>query len=177
MLKKYGEQRFIGASLGSATGGRTAERPRFCLTEHPGSKCRIHHPYKNIAVEKALAPSGVQVRKRFGRRYSVGRFAGVLQLLHTIARHNQHVPILDQIGFVAQRAMPRNDLGVGCRPTAELCRRDNLSRRETLITRSHSIGPPSPSTHARSFFMVPQSRSALLRPPSGLPFFPKLLRF
>src|SRR5258707_14346646 len=27
-------------------------------------------------------------------------------------RHNQHVPKLGQIGFVAQRAMARNDLGV-----------------------------------------------------------------
>jgi hypothetical protein len=32
--------------------------------------------------------------------------------LHTIARHNQHVPKLGHIGFVAQRAMPRNDLVV-----------------------------------------------------------------
>ena len=83
MLKKYGDQRLIGASLGSATGGRTAERPRLCLAEHRDSKRRIHHLRKNIAVEKALAPSGVQVRKRFARRYFVGRSAGgpVLQRL------------------------------------------------------------------------------------------------
>jgi len=74
------------------------------------SKRRIHHPHKNIAVEKALAPSGVQVRKRFARRYFVGRFAGGLQFLHTIARHNQHVPKLGQIGFVAQRATSNGSL-------------------------------------------------------------------
>jgi hypothetical protein len=32
--------------------------------------------------------------------------------LHAIAGHNQHVAVLGQIRFVAQRAMPRNDLGV-----------------------------------------------------------------
>jgi hypothetical protein len=54
MRKKYGDQRFLGASLGSATGGRTAERPRLCLAEHRESKRRIHHLRKNIAVEEAV---------------------------------------------------------------------------------------------------------------------------
>ena len=36
----------------------------------------------------------------------------VLSFLHAITRHNQHVPKPGQIGFVAQRAMPRNDLSV-----------------------------------------------------------------
>src|SRR4029077_2480233 len=66
--------------------GRTAERPRLCLAEHRDSKRRMHHLRKNIAVEEALAPSGVQVRKRFARRYFGGRFAGGLQFLNTIAR-------------------------------------------------------------------------------------------
>src|SRR3979490_1761314 len=74
--------------------GRTAERPRLCLAEHRDSKRRIHHLRKNIAVEEALAPSGVQVRKRFARRYFAGRFAGGLQFLHAIAAHNQHVAIV-----------------------------------------------------------------------------------
>jgi hypothetical protein len=111
MLKKYGDQRFIGASLGSATGAhRRTTAP--CLAEQRDSKRRINHLRKNIAVEEALAPSGVQIRKRFARRYFAGRFAGGLQFLNTIARRNQHVAKLGQIGFVAQRAMPRNDLSV-----------------------------------------------------------------
>jgi len=72
MLKKYGDQRFLGTSLGSATGAYRRTTAPFCLAEHRDSKRRIHHPDKNIAVEKALAPCGVQVRKRFARRYFVG---------------------------------------------------------------------------------------------------------
>jgi len=51
---------------------------------------------------------------------------GGLQFLHAIARHNQHVPILGQIGFVAQRAMPRNDLGVVVGQGQNFVRGDNL---------------------------------------------------
>src|SRR4029077_11422506 len=86
MLKKYGDQRFHRSPNWISDRGRTAERPRLCLAEHRDSKRRIHHLRKNIAVEKALAPSGVQVRKRFARRYFGGRFAGGLQFLNTIAR-------------------------------------------------------------------------------------------
>src|ERR1700723_1852633 len=61
MLKKYGDQRFKEPHLDQPQ-GRTAERPRLCLAEHRDPKRRIHHLRRNIAVEEALAPSGVQVR-------------------------------------------------------------------------------------------------------------------
>jgi hypothetical protein len=107
MLKKYGDQRFIGASLGSATGGAPQNDRAFASLSIATQGSEYTTCAKTIAVEEALAPSGVQVRKRFARRYFAGRFAGGLQFLHTIARHNQHVPKLGQIGFVAQRATPR----------------------------------------------------------------------
>lgn len=57
-----------------------------------------------------MTPHRVQLGQRLARHYFRGRFAGGLQFLHAISHHNQHVPTLGQIGFVPQRAMPRNDL-------------------------------------------------------------------
>jgi len=64
---------------------------------------------KHRRFENPFAPSASRSAKRFARRYFVGRFAGGLQFCTRSRAHNQHVPKLGQIGFVAQRAMPRNE--------------------------------------------------------------------
>jgi hypothetical protein len=65
-------------------------------------KRRINHLHENIVAEHTT-PHIIQIRQRLARHGFLGRLPGVLQFLHPIARDNQHVPALRQIGQRKQR--------------------------------------------------------------------------
>src|SRR5216684_2988122 len=65
-----------------------------------------------VGVDDALAPGGVEIGERlFGDGFE-GGFSSRLQFLNAIARSDEHVPGFHKVRFVAERAVPRNDLGV-----------------------------------------------------------------
>src|SRR5271155_793387 len=65
-----------------------------------------------IAVDDAFAPDRVEIGEWLFRNGLLGRFSRGLQSLNAIARSDEHVPELREVRFVAERAVPRNNLGV-----------------------------------------------------------------
>src|SRR5271155_1898551 len=65
-----------------------------------------------VGVDDALAPGGVEIGKRLSRDGFQGGFPRGLQSLNAIARSDEHVPGFREVRFVAERAVPRNNLGV-----------------------------------------------------------------
>src|SRR5260370_39917108 len=64
-----------------------------------------------VGVEDAFAPDGVEIGERFFRDGFLGGFSGGLQFLHAIAGGGEHVAEFREAGFVAERAVPRNNFG------------------------------------------------------------------
>jgi hypothetical protein len=65
-----------------------------------------------VGVDDALAPGGVEIGERlFGDGFQRGLPRG-LQILNATARSDEHVTGFRQVRFVAERAVPRNNLGV-----------------------------------------------------------------
>jgi hypothetical protein len=60
----------------------------------------------------AFAPDWVEIGERFFRDGFQGGFPRGLQFLNAIARSNEHVPRFREVRFVAERPVPRNNLGV-----------------------------------------------------------------
>jgi hypothetical protein len=65
-----------------------------------------------IGVDDAFAPDGIEIGERFFRNGFLGGFSRGLQFLNAIARSDEHVSGFHEICFVAERAVPRNNLGV-----------------------------------------------------------------
>src|SRR5882762_9812774 len=65
-----------------------------------------------VAVDEAFAPDGVEIGEWLLRDGFLGGFSRGLQFLNAIARSDQHVPESREVCFVAERAVPRNNLGV-----------------------------------------------------------------
>src|SRR6266404_5702497 len=65
-----------------------------------------------IGVDDAFAPNGVEIGERLFRDGFQDGFSRRLQFLNAIARSDEHVPRFHKVRFVAERAVPRNDLGV-----------------------------------------------------------------
>src|SRR6266478_9238027 len=65
-----------------------------------------------VGVEDAFAPDGVEIGERLFRGGFVGGFSRGLQFLHAIAGGDEHVAEFREARFVAERAVPRNNLSV-----------------------------------------------------------------
>src|SRR5260370_42277145 len=65
-----------------------------------------------VGVEQAFAPDGVEIGEGLFRDGFLGGFSGGLQFLHAIAGGDEHVAEFREAGFVAERAVPRNNFGV-----------------------------------------------------------------
>ncbi len=65
-----------------------------------------------VAVDDALAPNSVEIGEGLFRDGFQGGFSRALQALNAITRSDQHIPGFREVRFVANRAVPRNDLGV-----------------------------------------------------------------
>src|SRR6266404_8518687 len=59
-----------------------------------------------------MAPDGVEVGERLFRDGFLGGFSRGLQFLHAIAGGDEHVAEFREVRFVAERAVPRNNLSV-----------------------------------------------------------------
>ena len=78
----------------------------------PAHRGMTRKPYPLIGVDDALAPDGVEIGERLFRDGFQGGFSCRLQFLNAIARSGEHVPGFHKVRFVAERAVPGNDLGV-----------------------------------------------------------------
>src|SRR3979411_2602958 len=65
-----------------------------------------------VAVDDAFAPDWVEIGEWLFRHGFLGKLSRGLQFLNAIARSDQHVPEFREVRFVAERAVPRNNLGV-----------------------------------------------------------------
>src|SRR5882762_8673771 len=65
-----------------------------------------------MAVVEGMAPDGDEIGVWVLRDGLMGGFSRGLQFLNAIARSDQHVPEFREVRFVAERAVPRNNLGV-----------------------------------------------------------------
>ena len=65
-----------------------------------------------VAIDDAFAPDGVEIGEGLFRDGFQGGFSRGLQFLNAIARSDEHVPGFREVRFVAERAVPRNNLGV-----------------------------------------------------------------
>ncbi len=65
-----------------------------------------------VAVDDAFAPDGFEIGERLFRDGFLGGFSRGLQFLNAIAGGDEHVPGFREVRFVAERAVPRNNLGV-----------------------------------------------------------------
>src|SRR5258705_173523 len=65
-----------------------------------------------VAVDDAFAPDGFEIGERLFRDGFLGRVSRGLQFLNAIAGGDEHVPGFREVHFVAERAVPRNNLGV-----------------------------------------------------------------
>ena len=124
--RSVGQPVYSGSSKSGPA--RRPSTPRSKLPAARELKCRANHLQEDVTAEHAVTPHRIQICQRFARHYLLGRFPGGLQFLDAIADHNQHVPALGQIGFVPQRSMPRNDLGVVVGQGQNFFRRRQSSR-------------------------------------------------
>jgi hypothetical protein len=76
------------------------------------SKRQIDDLDELVGVDHAFAPDGIEIGERFFRDGFLSRFSRGLQFLNTIAGGLEHVPEFRQVRFVAERAVPGNNLGV-----------------------------------------------------------------
>src|SRR5260370_21489302 len=67
---------------------------------------------ERVGVEQAVAPDGVEIGERLSRDGFLGGFSRGLQFLHAIAGGDEHVAEFRELRFAAERAVPRNNLGV-----------------------------------------------------------------
>ncbi len=65
-----------------------------------------------VGADDAIAPDGVEIGERLFRDGFQGGFSRGLQFLNAIAGGDEHVPEFREVRFVAERAVPRNNLGV-----------------------------------------------------------------
>jgi hypothetical protein len=65
-----------------------------------------------VAVDDAFAPDGFEIGEWLFRGGFLGGFSGRFQFLNAIARSDEHVPGFREVRFVAERSVPRNNLGV-----------------------------------------------------------------
>src|ERR1700745_783424 len=112
MLKKYGDQRFIGASIGSATGGVPQNDSAFASLSIATQSAEYTTCAKTSPLKNPLPQVASRSANGLLAGISPSDLPAVFSFCARNAPHNQHVRILGQIGFVAQRAMPRNDLSV-----------------------------------------------------------------
>src|SRR5580700_10055885 len=84
------------------------------------SECQIDDLDPLVAVDDAFAPDGVEIGERLFPNGFLGKLSRRLQFLNAIARSDQHVPEFREVGLVAERAVPRNNLGVVA------CERENF---------------------------------------------------
>src|SRR6201984_3119350 len=77
-----------------------------------GSEGQIDDLDPLVAVDDAFTPDGFEIGEWLFRDGFLGGFSRGLQFLNAIARSDEHVPEFLEVRFVAERAMPRNNLGV-----------------------------------------------------------------
>src|SRR6266849_6732748 len=65
-----------------------------------------------VAVDDAFAPDGFEIGERLFRGGFLGGFSRRFQFLNAIARSDEHVPGFREVRFVAERSVPRNNLGI-----------------------------------------------------------------
>src|SRR6266849_10045952 len=65
-----------------------------------------------VGVDDAFAPDGVEIGEWLFRDGFLGGLSRGLQFLNAIERSDEHVPGFREVRFIAERAMPRNNLGV-----------------------------------------------------------------
>src|ERR1700735_2119828 len=75
-------------------------------------KRQIDDLHKLVAVAHAFAPYGFEIGERLLGDDLQGGFSLRLQFLDAIARSDEHVAGFREVRFVAERAVPRNNLGV-----------------------------------------------------------------
>jgi hypothetical protein len=76
------------------------------------SEGQINDLHELVAVDYAFAPDGVEIGEGLFCDTLLGLFSRGLRFLNSIARSDQHVPKFRGVRFVAERAVPRNNLGV-----------------------------------------------------------------
>jgi hypothetical protein len=81
----------------SSPGGFTTSNKRFA---HTGR------------VDDACTPDGVEIGEGLFRDSLLGGFSRGLQFLNAITCSDKHVSVFREVRFVAERAVPRNNLGV-----------------------------------------------------------------
>ena len=67
---------------------------------------------EEIAAEHALSPSSVEIGERLGSGGLLNGFSRGLQFLNAIPRGNEHVAVLCEVGFIAERTVAGDDFGV-----------------------------------------------------------------
>jgi hypothetical protein len=80
---------------------------------HPeDSQRQINDLYTLVAVADACTPDGIEIGEGLFRDSLLGGFSRGRQFLNAITCSDKHVSVFREVRFVAERAVPRNNLGV-----------------------------------------------------------------
>src|SRR6202521_4324535 len=95
----------------SVSGGNFDAEDWGACTQPGDSERQIDDLDPLVRVDDAFAPDRVEIGERLFRNGFLGGFSRGLQCLNAIARSDEHVPEFREVRFVAERAVPRNNLG------------------------------------------------------------------